>query len=280
MASVSLPWLATSAWLPYAHRPRMSSIPDPNDRGFVASLAKGLSILSAFEQSDVLGNQELVEITGMPKATVSRFTGTLEKLGYLRFDDQVRKYRVGGRTLNFGSITMQKHGIQRIAAPLMRQLAQTLDVTVLLATREHAHMLLLEVVRPPVSTITINKAVGDLLAMETTSLGLAYLVAAAANERTAILKNLQRMASVDWTSYRADVERVHAEYKRLGFVVSRRVRGGVLSAAAVPIVTGSEIFVLSCAGPSQQLSKALLEKRVGPLVAQAARSIRDAMRDP
>ncbi|WP_382320513.1 IclR family transcriptional regulator [Hydrogenophaga sp. UC242_53] len=113
----------------------MSSIPHPNDRGFVASLAKGLSILSAFEQSDVLGNQELVEITGMPKATVSRFTGTLEKLGYLRFDDQVRKYRVGGRTLNFGSITMQKHGIQRIAAPLMRQLAQTLDVTVLLAQR-------------------------------------------------------------------------------------------------------------------------------------------------
>lgn len=257
----------------------MAAIPT-NDRDFVASLAKGLSILSAFEHADVLGNQELVDLTGMPKATVSRFTGTLETLGYLRFDEKLRKYRVGGRVLNLGSLTMQKHGIQRVSAPFMKQLAEELDVSVLLATREHSRMLLLEFVRPPVSQITINKEVGDLLAMETTSLGLAYLVAAPTRERAAILKELQRVPSVDWPSYRADVERVHAEYKRFGFVVSRRVRGGVLSAAAVPIVSGSsEIFVLSCAGPSQQLTKARLEKRVGPLVAKAAKAIQLAMKE-
>lgn len=256
----------------------MAAIP-PNDRDFVASLAKGLSILAAFEHADLLGNQELVELTGMPKATVSRFTSTLEKLGYLRLDDKLRKYRVGGRVLNLGSITMQKHGIQRVSAPLMQQLAEELDASVLLATREHSRMLVLEIVRPPLNQITINKAVGDLLAMETTSLGLAYLVAAPTKERAAILKALQRVPSVDWPSYRADVERVHAEYKRFGFVVSRRVRGGVLGAVAVPIVlSASEIFVLSCAGPSQQMTKAHLEKRVGPQVMLAAQTIRQAMR--
>ncbi len=251
-----------------------------NGRGFVTSLAKGLSILSAFEASDVLGNQELVAITGMPKATVSRFTGTLEKLGYLRFDEKIRKYRVGGRVLNLGSITMRKHGIQRVSAPFMQRLAEELDVSVLLATREHSRMLLLEIVRPPINSVTINKQVGDLLAMETTSLGLAYLVAAPTKERAAILKELQRVPSVDWPSYRLDVERVHAEYKRLGFVVSRRVRGGALSAVAVPIVSrSSEIFVLSCAAPSQQLTKTRLEKRIGPLVAEAAKAIQHAMKE-
>lgn len=251
----------------------------PPDRAFVASLAKGLAVLAAFEDCDELGNHELVAITGMPKATVSRFTGTLEKLGYLRLDEKTRKYRIGGRVLNLGAITMQKHGIQQTATAFMEALADELDVSVLLATREHARMLVLEIVRPPLSPVTINKQVGDTLAMETTSLGLAYLVAAPTNERTRILRQLQQSLSPEgWASYRADVERVHGEFKSLGFVMSGRVRGGVLGAVAAPIVTAAgEVFVISCAAPSQRMTKTRLEKSIGPRLVDAARAIQARM---
>lgn len=52
-----------------------------------ASLTRGLDILRAFAANDAtLGNQQLIERTGLPKATVSRLTATLVSLGYLHHD--------------------------------------------------------------------------------------------------------------------------------------------------------------------------------------------------
>ena len=55
-----------------------------DDRPFVSSLARGMSILRAFRAEDrMLGTQILSERTGLHKTTVSRLLGTLTKLGYL-----------------------------------------------------------------------------------------------------------------------------------------------------------------------------------------------------
>lgn len=247
-------------------------------RDFVAALAKGLQVLAAFEHARLLANHELVALTGLPKATVSRLTSTLAQLGYLRVDETTRKYTVGARVLSLGSLLMHQSGLQQVAREPMRRLAQELDVSVLLATRQQLAMLLLELVRPPHSSVTINKQAGDLLSMDTTSLGLAYLVAAPTAERVKILAALQRAQLVEWTSYRADVERVHQEYREHGFVVSRRVRGGVLGAVAVPIVLDTDVFVLSCAGPAAQFTRARTAGRIGPRMVEVVREIRAAMK--
>ena len=70
--------------------------------GLVHSLAKGLEILSCFSEGELLGNQQLVELTGLPKATVSRLTSTLVKLGYLQVDPRSRKLAMGARVLGLG----------------------------------------------------------------------------------------------------------------------------------------------------------------------------------
>ena len=52
-----------------------------------ASLTRGLEILRAFAANDAtLGNQQLIERTGLPKARVARLTATLVSLGYLHHD--------------------------------------------------------------------------------------------------------------------------------------------------------------------------------------------------
>jgi hypothetical protein len=55
-----------------------------HDRKFVIALARGLDVLRAFTSTEtLLGNQEIANRAGLPKATVSRLTYTLTKLGYL-----------------------------------------------------------------------------------------------------------------------------------------------------------------------------------------------------
>src|SRR4249919_3465991 len=74
------------------------------DRHFVTALARGLEVLACFRSGDVmLGNGELAERCRLPKSTVSRLSQTLERLGYLRYVDDVAKYRLGGATLALGS---------------------------------------------------------------------------------------------------------------------------------------------------------------------------------
>ena len=56
------------------------------------SLARGLDILTAFTPAEgLLGNQEIAARAGLPKATVSRLTYTLTKLGYLTHIERLEK---------------------------------------------------------------------------------------------------------------------------------------------------------------------------------------------
>ena len=53
------------------------------DRQFANTLARGLEVLRCFRVGDaLLGNKEIAQRTGLPKATVSRLTHTLIELGY------------------------------------------------------------------------------------------------------------------------------------------------------------------------------------------------------
>src|SRR6266571_2034005 len=54
---------------------RLSEPIPAHDRKFVVALARGLDVLRAFTPNEgLLGNQEIVTRTGLPKATVSRLT--------------------------------------------------------------------------------------------------------------------------------------------------------------------------------------------------------------
>ena len=63
----------------------ISHIHRENNPQFIASLARGLEILRCFTATtQILGNQELSQLTGLPKPTIARITNTLVSLGYLK----------------------------------------------------------------------------------------------------------------------------------------------------------------------------------------------------
>ncbi|EXU83218.1 hypothetical protein AX23_07175 [Brucella melitensis 548] len=90
-----------------------------------SALVRGLEILRSFTPHDLsLGNQELIDRTGLPKATVSRMTATLVNLGYLDYDEMLGRYRIGPATIALGYSGLSANVVVHIAMPLMRKLAE------------------------------------------------------------------------------------------------------------------------------------------------------------
>src|SRR5579862_6725830 len=96
--------------------------PFPGDRQFIGALHRGLEILRCFRAADgSLGNQELAERSGLPKATVSRLTYTLSKLGYLVYLNSEGRYRMGVPVLALGYACLGGIKIRETAQPHMQE---------------------------------------------------------------------------------------------------------------------------------------------------------------
>ena len=250
---------------------------DPN---YVHSLAKGLEILAAFAEGEMLGNQELVALTGMPKATVSRLCSTLVSLGYLRVDPLSRKLMMGTRLLGMGASVQRKIGLQRVARPFMERLSREIDLTISLATRDRLGMVVLEFIRPARSVrLVTNIDAGTVLPIPNTSLGLAYLVGASVKERAQLLQALSRRHRDDWPQLRQGVEMAHQEYQRKGWVLSQRSWGRDVTGVGVPLQVDmpKAVYAFHCAGPSSAMPMTRVRKEIGPLLVRMVDDIRVAM---
>ena len=163
-----------------------------------ASLTRGLAILRAFTADDAtLGNQDLIERTGLPKATVSRLTTTLVHTGFLRRAVDGRAFEVGARPLGVGHAFVATSELLREAQPFLQTLADRLGVSVALAIGDGTDMLYIAY-RASQRVATLRLGVGSVLPMGTTSIGHAYLWAlarsTAASARAS--KNSRRPAPV------------------------------------------------------------------------------------
>ncbi|MFF9867503.1 IclR family transcriptional regulator C-terminal domain-containing protein [Streptomyces sp. NPDC013953] len=91
-------------------------------RGFVESLARGLTVLTAFgEGRDALTLSAVAEATGLARATARRALITLEHLGYVA--SRERLFRLTPRVLDLGYPPLSRTTLSAIAAPHLAALA-------------------------------------------------------------------------------------------------------------------------------------------------------------
>src|SRR5215468_6725654 len=101
------------------------------DAAFATTLAKGLVVLEAFDGGPpMLGNMEISVRTGIPRPTVARLTHTLAELGYLHYDRDLAKYRVGIRALHMAHPLLADMPFRQLARPLMQEFAHSVRGTV------------------------------------------------------------------------------------------------------------------------------------------------------
>jgi DNA-binding IclR family transcriptional regulator len=253
---------------PRRHKPEQ-------ERHFVTALARGLEVLRCFQPEEpLLGNQEIARRVGLPKSTVSRLTGTLTSLGYLRWVPSPGKYELGAAMRAFGSPQLASANLRRLARPLMQALADHGRMSVSMGVQDRTSMIYVENCRS-VAAISLSVEVGVRIPMATTAMGRAFVCSAPEAEREALLAQLQREHGADWPRLKAGLERAIQGFQRTGYCVSLGEWYEDVHAVAVPLmqVDGSQSVVFSIGGPAYQLGQPLIERDIGPRLVQLVRNL-------
>jgi DNA-binding IclR family transcriptional regulator len=163
------------------------------------SLERGIELLRSFRPgSELLGNSELAERTGLSRSTVSRLTQTLIGSGMLQMDPRSRAFRLAPAVLSFGHAMRTGSSVLAIAAPRMRQAAEANKINVGLAAADRDEMVYLESIRYSRRPSLRKVVSGQRVPMELTSLGRAYLASAPEARRKALLAHFRQGRPAAW----------------------------------------------------------------------------------
>lgn len=244
----------------------------------MTALARGLDVLACFRSGDaMLGNGELAERCRLPKSTVSRLAQTLARLGYLRYVDEMAKYRLGEATLGLGSTMLSGMAIRLLARPMMQEVADFSQAVVALGIRVGLGIIYVEVCRNN-AALTLPLDVGSRLPLATTSIGRAYLAAAAPGEREALLRQLRDLDEAAWPRHRRALEAAFEQYRKTGCCGSFGEWQADVNGIAIGFHPGGglPVMALNCGGPSFRLPRSFLLSEVRPRLASVARRLEES----
>lgn len=247
-----------------------------DDRPFVSSLARGMSILRAFRAEDrVLGTQALADRTGLHKTTVSRLVGTLTKLGYLRYMPEYGKYAVSNQVLTLGYAVMGRFGFGEMVRSRMEDIAGQGDCVVALSVRDRLDMMFVELIRQPTAN-SLSLNVGSRIPMAESAPGRAYLFAIGDDEREKVMEELAAYHGDDWEKgKKAGLLAALDRMKQQGHSDSFGEWRSEHNAIGIPLhdpLTG-DIYTLSVGGNAFNLSPERLGREHLPKLLSAAQDI-------
>jgi len=242
------------------------------DPQLVNAVVRAFTILRCFERGRsnpddrYLGNQDIARRARLPKATVSRLTGTLAALGYLEYSPSLEKYALGPAVLALGHAYMAGHDVIDIAQPLMQELADYTQSAVMLAVPEGLRMLLLEVCQGD-TTFNLRIEKGARVPHGTTALGRADLAGRPREVFEQRLAELEQTSTPEaWPPIRAGIERARKDYETYGFVFSMGDWNPDVFAVGVPMVSadGTRHFAFNISGRVSTMTREKLVRDFGP----------------
>jgi len=172
------------------------------------SLERGLDILRVFRPGVSLrGNNEIAELTGLPRSTVSRLTQTLVACRFLHHDPVANAYRLGAPVLSLAEAYLVDSEVLPTALPLMKRVADKLQVNVGLAIADGDEMVYLHTVRRSVGGMNRHITTGHRIPVELSSLGHAYLATLSSPERVQLFELVRSRHAGRWTKIEAGIRR-------------------------------------------------------------------------
>jgi DNA-binding IclR family transcriptional regulator len=229
------------------------------------SLERGVEILRAFRPgSDLLGNGELAERTGLSRATVSRLSQTLVGMGMLQQEPLRKGYRLAPAVLSLAHAMRSGSTILQIAAPLMRALAESKRINVGLAAPDRDEMVYLESIRYSRRVAFRNVVSGQRVPMELTSLGRAYLATTSAAQRKTLYEVFKARRGIQWPSLLAEIEQSIKSVRDSGFCVASWQPEVV--ALASPITTAQTCYSLNVSVSTVESVEAVVDALTTPLL--------------
>lgn len=260
---------------PVSRRPAVPTGLLETSRHFVTALARGLDVLRCFRPDEpFLGNQDIAKRVGLPKSTVSRLTGTLTTLGYLRYSASRAKYELGTAMLAFGAPQVASAKLRRLALPLMQALADHARMSVSMGVQDGSSMLYIENCRS-IAAVSLSVEVGARIPIATTAMGRAFLSSLHDAERERTLSQLCSEHATDWPRVQQGFERSLQNFRRTGYCMSLGEWYEDVHAVAVPLQPsdGSQTVVISLGGAAYQLREQMIEDDIGPRLVLLAQDV-------
>lgn len=243
-----------------------SSTVQKSDPAFATTLAHGLSVLEAFQGGDaLLSNRDLVERTGLSKATVSRLTYTLMLKGLVQYDAGLRRYRLGSRVLSLSYPLLADISLRQIARPYMRELANRVGGTVSLGLYDQHHMVYVETSRGH-DLIAFRPDIGARLPVLASAMGRAWLASVSQLKRQQVLDQIAEFDPEQFQRYGAAMEQAINDFTQRGYCVSEGDWQVDVHAVGVPFPNqvGDDTMVFNCGVRVGRLGAGGLRDRVAP----------------
>ncbi|PLS21617.1 IclR family transcriptional regulator [Amylibacter cionae] len=248
---------------------------------FVASLAKGLSIMKAFDENHTeMSLPELAERTGLEKSAVQRLANTLHLEGMLEKDPNTRRFRPSHAFLNLAYSYLWSDPLIPVAMPKLIDLSQELGETINLAEMSGDHIIYVSRL-PCKRTYFAATVIGRRLPVLSTSSGRAMLGTHPDDVREQAvaewsLRRFTPSTTLDRGEIAQSVEKAHVD----GFAISRNqmILNEIGVAAPICGPSGKAYAAIQCSVSSFQWSEDEIQKRIVPLLLDTANAMGPALR--
>ncbi len=250
------------------------------DKQFATTLARGLEILRAFTPQDpMLGNKELAQRTGLPRATISRFTYTLTRLGYLRTSPHHNKYLLGSAVLSLSYPLLATLPLRQLARRAMNDLADEVGGSVAMAIRDRLNIVFIEASRSNAGFAPQYTDIGFAPPIVATSMGAAYLAGCESDVRNALLNEIRVKCPEPWAKHQASLLNHVKQVQTFGFCHSTSYYRSDVIGVAVPLrrAFDGDVVVFHCIVHSHKYSEQELQTYIAPRLVALTRSLEFSM---
>ncbi|UTW08126.1 IclR family transcriptional regulator [Pseudomonas benzenivorans] len=245
---------------------------DPN---FMASLARGLAVISAFqERKRHLTIAQISHRTDIPRAAVRRCLYTLMQLGYATTDG--RTYSLLPKVLTLGHAYLSSTPLAVSAQPYLDRLSEQLHEACNLATLEGEQVLYIARSAIPQRLISVDLSVGSRLPAYCTSMGRVLLAALDDDSLRDYLNHAELQPKTSRTLHTPeDLWSCLQQVRQQGWcIVDQELEQGLRS-LAVPVQdsAGHVLAAMNVSTHAGRVSVNELEKRYLPIMLNASREL-------
>lgn len=248
-----------------------------NETGAALLLKKGLSILTCFPRpARPLSQTEIAQRTNLPMSTAARLSRVLTETGFLERDAKTKLYELGPRCYYLGIMARESGDLRRIALPIMHELRDQFNETVVLYKRTGDTRVYYEQVK---STQRLNQSAppGDEVPLNIGGSGRCFLAYMPESEVQSIIQNIEPCTSNTMTDSKEIMASIEA-IKKKGYTISISERDEGTASVCAPILNyeGEAIAVIVITGPVVRFSPEVYEEMI-QAIKNASKKISVAM---
>lgn len=236
-----------------------------NKQSYVKSIEKALKILNCFSEANFeLDLSQIVQTVHLPKTTVYRILCTLEKEGIVSQNDENKKYRLGLKLFELGSLVFRNLKLREEALPLMEKLSEESGETVHLGILDKHEVISIETTDSPFS-LRSSVYIGKRAPAYCTGVGKALLAFQPPEKMRVFLQNNKlRRYTVNTIT---DLEELKKQLKRIKgeeYAIDNMEHEEGVRCVAAPIrgYKNKVVASISISGPSIRIT----EERIPQLI--------------